>query len=109
MKKLIIANPESGENLAESHFWALRKLRLTVLTELDKTPFELHHGRKTRTELTRIVKDGKSYLSDWSELSVSAPSRPKIPNYVGRDGDGKFSNHMIMARTKAERIITENP
>ena len=41
-------------------------------------------------------------MSDWSELSVLAPNRPKIPIYVGRDDDGEITNHMLMARTKTE-------
>ena len=93
---------EDGENLTESVNRALRVMRFTVHTGLNKTPFELHHGRKPRTELTNIVKDSKTYLSDWSELSVLAPTRPKIPIYVGRDADGEITNHIVMARTKAE-------
>ena len=93
---------EDGENLTESVNRALRVMRFTVHTGLKKTPFELHHGRKPRTELTNIVKDGKTYLSDWSELSVLAPTRPKILIYVGRDADGEITNHIVMARTKAE-------
>ena len=77
-------------------------MRFTVHTGLKKTPFELHHGRKQRTETTNIVKDSKTFLSDWSELSISAPIRPKIPIYVGRDGDGEIRNHIIMARNKTE-------
>ena len=46
------------------------KVRFTIHTGLNKTPFELHHGRKPRNELTNNVNYGKSYLSDWSELSV---------------------------------------
>ena len=71
-----------------------------------KTSFELHHGRKPRTELTNIVKDGKTYLSDWSELSVLAPTRPKIPIYVGRDAGGEITKHIVMARSKAEEKQT---
>ena len=65
---------EDGKSLTESLNRALRVMRFTILTGLNFTPFELHHGRKPRTELTNIVKDGKSYLSNWSELSVSAPN-----------------------------------
>ena len=39
-------------------------MRFTIHTGLKLTPFELHHGRKPRTELTNLVKDGKSFLSD---------------------------------------------
>ena len=62
----------------------------TIHTGLKRTPFELHRGRKPRTELTNIIKDGKTYLSDWSEIYISAPNKPKIPIYVGRDADGEI-------------------
>ena len=102
MKNLILANMEDGNNLTESVNKALRVMRFTIHTGLKETPFELHHGRKPRTELTNIINDGKSFLSDWSELSISAPNRPKIPIYVGRDADGENTNHMVMARTKTK-------
>ena len=101
---------EDGKNLTESVNRALRVMRFTVHTGLKKTPFELHHGRKPRTEITNIVKTGKTFLSDWSELSVSAPIRPKIPIYVGRDGEGEITNHIIMARNKTEeKNLAEGP
>ena len=102
LKNLVLTNMEDGKNLTESVNRALRVMRFTVHTGLKKTPFEIHHGRKPRTELTNIVKDGKTFLSDWSELSISAPIRPKIPIYVGRDGEGEITNHIIMARNKTE-------
>ena len=77
-------------------------MRFIVHTGLKKTPFELLHGKKPRTELPNIVEDCKTYLSDWSELSISAPIRSKIPIYVSRDADGEITNHIVMARTKAE-------
>ena len=96
-------------DLTESVNRALRVMRLTIHTGLKKTPFELHHGRKPRTELTNIVKDGKTYLSDCSEISISA-NKPKIPIYVGSDADGKITNHMVMAKTKTEeKQANESP
>ena len=110
LKNLVLTNMEDGKNLTESVNRALRVMRFTVHTGLKKTPFELHHGRKPRTELTNIVKDGKTFLSDWSELSISAPIRPKIPIYVGRDGEGEITNHIIMARNKTEeKKLAEGP
>ena len=41
-------------------------------------------------------------MSNWSEMTISAPSRPKIPIYVGRDADGEITNHLKMAKTKTE-------
>ena len=93
---------EDGNKLTENANRTLKVMRFTKHTGLKKTPFELHHGRKPRTELTNIIKDGKSFLSNSSELSVSAPNQPKIPIYVGTDADGEITNHMVMARTKTE-------
>ena len=102
LKNLMLANIEEGTDLTESVNRALRLMRFTIHTGLKRTPFELHHGRKPRTELTNIIKDWKTYLLDWLEISISAPNKPKIPIYVGRDADGEITNHMIMAKTKAE-------
>ena len=66
------------------------------------TPFELHHVRKTRTEITNVMKTGKSFLSNWSKLFISAIKRPKIPIYVTKNRDGEVSNHIVMARKKTE-------
>ena len=54
-------------------------MRFTIHTGLKLKPIELHHGKKPRTEITNLVKDGKSFLSDWTELSVSA-EKAKNPN-----------------------------
>ena len=110
LKNLVLTNMEDGQNLTESVNRALRVMRFTVHTGLKKTPFELHHGRKPRTELTNIVKDGKTFLSDWSKLFISAPIRPKIPIDVGRDGEGDITNHIIMVRNKTEeKNLAEGP
>ena len=55
LKSLIIANLGDGQNLTESVNRASRVMRFTIHTGLKITPFELHHGRKPRTELTNIV------------------------------------------------------
>ena len=105
LKNLIITNMEDGVSVTESVNRALRVMRFTIHTGLKLTPFELHHGRKPRTEFTNTVKDGKSYLSNWPDLSVSATNRPKIPIYVGRDADGDITNHIdhiVVTRTKTE-------
>ena len=104
---------EDGLCLTESVNRALGVICFTIHTGLKITPFELHHGRKARTELTNIVKDGKTYLFNWSEMTISAPDRPKVPIYVGRDAEGKITNHIIMAKTKNEEKqsgeITKSP
>ena len=77
-------------------------MRFTIHTGMKITPFELHHGRKPRTELTNVIRNGRSFLSNWSELPVLASDRPKIPIYKTRNGDGEVSYHIVMARTKGE-------
>ena len=83
-------------------------MRFNIHTGLKKGPFELQHGRKPRTDLTNLINDGKSFLSKWSGLSVSAESRPKIPIYVARNNNGEVSNHLVKAQTKTEeKAMTE--
>ena len=70
----MLTNLEDGIELTRKVNQALRVMLLTIHTGLKRTPFELHHGRKPRTQPTTIVKDGKTYLWDWSEISISAPN-----------------------------------
>ena len=35
-------------------------------------------------------------------MPISAPSRLKLPIYVGRDAEGDITNHMVLAKTKLE-------
>ena len=103
IKNLIVANMEDGLCLTESVNRALRVMRFTIHTGLKITPFALHHGRKPRTELTNIVKNGKTYLSNWSEMTISPPDRPKIPIYVGRDAEGEITNHIVRQRRRPKK------
>ena len=110
MKNLIVATLEDNLCLTECVNRALKVMRFTIHTGLKLPPFELHHGRKPRTELTNLVKDGKSFLSDWTELSVSAERKPKIPIYVSRDEEGDVTNYLVMAKTKAEeKAVDKQP
>ena len=97
MKNVILANLEDNLRLTECENRALKVIRFRIHTGLKLTPFELHHGRKPRTQLTNLVKDGKSFLSDWTELSVSAEKKPKIPIYVSRNEEGDVTNYLVMA------------
>ena len=80
---------EDGNNLTESVNQALKVLRYKIHTGLKKKFFELHHGRKPRTQLLKIIKDGVFFISDLSAMSILAPNKPKIPKYVGRVAGGK--------------------
>ena len=85
-------------------------MRFTKHTGLKRTPFELHHGKNPRTELTTIVEEGKMYLSGWSEISISAPNEPQILIYVGRDADEEITNRMAMPKNETEeKQMIEGP
>ena len=73
LKYLVIGNMEDRKNLAESVNRALRVIRFPVHTGSKRTPFALHHRRKPRTGQTNIIKDGKTFFSNWSEFFISAP------------------------------------
>ena len=68
-KNLVKANMVDGQNLTGCVNRAIRVTRFTALTGLKGTPFQLHHGRKPRTELANIIEVGKTYSSDWSDFS----------------------------------------
>ena len=72
LKNLINTNLEENICLTECVTRALNVMRKTIHTGMKITPFELHHGRKPRTELTNVIKNGRSILSNWSELPVLA-------------------------------------
>ena len=100
MKKLVIAKIEDGKSFTESVNQALRVMRFTVHWGVKITPFELYKRRTPRTNLKNIIKDGKTYSFDWSGLSISAQRGTKISVNVGCDAEGKFTNYIVMARTK---------
>ena len=83
----------------ESVNWALRVMRFTIHTGLKVSPSELHHGRKPRSEYTNIVKDNKSYLSDWKTMNVSVPLK-QIPNYVARNERREVTDCIKMTTKK---------
>ena len=100
---------EDGICLTESVNTALQVMRFTIHTGLKIPPFELHHGRRPRTKLTIIIEDGKTLLSYWLEMTVSAPDRPKVPVFVGRDTHREIAKNIIMANTKnEEKQMSEN-
>ena len=64
LKNLIVANLEDKIGLTGSINRALRVMRFSIHAGLNVSPFELHHGRKPRTELSeqKTVFQRKSAL-----------------------------------------------
>ena len=99
LQNLITPNVEDKIGLTESIKRALRVMRFTIQTGLKMSPFELHHGRKSRTELTNRVKDKKSYSSTWTTLNISVPTI-QITIYLAHNEKGEVTDHIIMARKR---------
>ena len=93
MKNLIVANLEENLCLTECVKRALKVMRFTRYTGLKLTPFELHHGRKLRSEITYLVEDGKSIFSDWT-------------HYLFQLGGSQKSQSMYRAMKKGMLQIT---
>ena len=87
LKNLIKANLEDTQNLRESLKKALYVLRFTTHTEMKKTPFEQHFGRKPRTKLSNLKN---AIAVDSKELSV----------YITRNSTGEITDHLVMSKKK---------
>ena len=87
MKNLQKANLEDGTNLRNSLDKALYVLRFTTHSELQKTPFKLHFGRKPRTKLTNLKN---AISADSKDLSV----------YITRSSTGEITDHLVMSKKK---------
>ena len=99
LETLIIANLEDKIGFTESENLALRVMQFTIHTGLEVSSFELHHGKKPRTELTNILKSNRSYLSDWKTMNVSVPPNQN-PIYVAPTEKGELTDQIIMARKR---------
>ena len=75
LQNLIIANLKEKIGSTKDVNRALRVKRFTIHTGLNGKPFELNHGRKSRSKLTNIVIDEKIHSSDWKTRNVSKPPK----------------------------------
>ena len=87
LKNLLKANLEDGTNLRNILDKTLYVLRFTTHSELQKTPFELHFGRKPRTKLTNLKN---AISADSKDLSV----------YITRSSTGEITDHLVMSKKK---------
>ena len=80
---------------------ALHVMPFTIHTRSNITPFELHHGRNLRTEITNLIIHGKSSYLLVGIIRFSG-KRTEHTNLRFRKHRGEVSNHIVMARTKTE-------
>ena len=74
-------------------------MRFAVHTRLEMSPFEIYPCRKRIFELTKIVKDIESYLSDWKTLNFSIPPK-QVAVYEAQIEKGELKDHIIMAKQR---------
>ena len=87
MKNLLKAHLEDGTNLRNSLDKALYVLRFRTHSELQKTLFELHFGRKPRTKLPNLKN---AISADSKDLSV----------YITRSSTGETTDHLVMSKKR---------
>ena len=63
------------------------------------SPFELHQCGKQKSEFTNIIKDNKSYLSNWTTLKFPVPPK-QILIYVARNEKAEKTDYINMATKK---------
>ena len=104
LKNLFIADQLDKIGLTESINQALTVMRFTMHNGHEVNPFELHHGKKPGTELTNIIKDSKSCLSDLTTWDVSVPLK-QIPIYVFRNEERELTDHIVKAQRKENTML----
>ena len=105
LRILFIANLDDEIGLKENVIQALTVVRFTTHTGLKMSPFELHHGGEPRTELTNIVKDNKSYISDQASLNVVLVPSKQIPIYVASNGKKRNDGADIYGQQKENPML----
>ena len=83
LNSLIISKSRRQCHRPKSMDRALKVMRVVIHTGPQVSPFEPHHGRKPKTELTDGIEDNKSYLCDWTTLNMSVPPN-QITIYLAR-------------------------
>ena len=61
-------------------------MRFNMQNGLLENPFELHQGRKPKTEMANIVENSKISLSNWTTLNVLSTNEA-ASNLRGRFGE----------------------
>ena len=92
LKNLTKTNLEETQILRESLNKALYVLRFTTHSEIKKTPFELHFGRKPGTKLSNLK----------NAISVNSKD---ISVYITRNSAGEITDHLVMSK---KRQMTRN-
>ena len=104
LKNVIIGNLEDKIVFTGNINRTLRVVRFTIHTGLNVSPFDIHHGRKPRTEIINIVKDVKSCLSHWKTMNVSVPPK-KVPFYIAWNGKEEVIDHIVRACKKSSLAV----
>ena len=95
LKNLIKANMKDKLDLKSSLDRALKVLRFTKKNGSDKSPFELHFGRKPNTELNLLAS---KMFNGRKDVSVEG----KLPVYITRNSDGQITDHIVMAKRRMQ-------
>ena len=93
-KKIVTATLEDKIGFSESVSRVLRVMRFTIQTRLKVTTMELNFARTPRSEVTNIVKDNESHLSNWRTLNGSPPLQQMLI-YEGPSEEKELTDHTV--------------
>ena len=79
-------------------------MQFTIHTGIKVGPFALHRDGNPRSKPKNIVKDNKSYLSNWTVSKISVPPK-QIPIYVARNEKGEVTAHVVKARKSSSLLL----
>ena len=86
-----------------------RKLRVSQFvmhTGFRTTSFKILHGRKPRTELTKIMEDIKSYFPNWKKLTTKMTTK-RTQIFVDHNKKEEVTDDSVMASKKTDRQLLD--
>ena len=87
---------EEGVNLA------IKTIRQTPQSKLNRTPFQMHYGRKPRTAKTNLIGQPECLLSNWKKtLTNYVSAQPtELLMFAINDSEGEMADYLILNDSK---------
>ena len=106
IKNYMLANMSEGKSLGKALDNALHVMRMKKHSVLKKSPFEMHYGRKPRSEVNNLLGlDPNLNITQIDNIISEKPDT--IPIYTF-NGDGGSTDQLIMrSQKKQKKLVSE--
>ena len=96
------ANMADGLIFEESVHLAIKRIRQTPLSKLNKTPFQMHFGRNPRTAITNLIGKLECLLSNWKKtLTNYISAQPtELQMFTINDSEGEMADYTVLNDSK---------